>query len=1087
MTQSQGYKAVNTFSLPAGDSSLPAEHTLHRITLPRISFAAVVLILLALALSISNACAASDDSPKKAPAVSTTNTDPGRAKRVLMISTGSRFSIAFPILEQNAVEKLRQLHPDGLDFYSEYLDIIRFPSEKHRRILRNYLRDKYAEDVPDLVILLYAGNVRVAQSVFAELFPETPAVVAGVTEEDLPSGPLGSRATGIAQRSDPDGTIKLILKLQPDVKRIVVIGGTTEIDRAVMGRVMQAERSFAGRVEFETWDNRSMGDILKAVTSLPPDTAVLFARMFRDGVGRAVISAAAGQAVAKVSNVPVYALTDANLGSGVVGGSLSDIAALGRRAGELAKLILSGTEPKSIPLEIITQGTPIFDWRALQRWGIAENRLPPGSVVRYRPNTFWDQYKWLILLVLAVCIIEAVLIDILLRERRRRRLAQQKLQDEYRFQRLISELSGTFVNLPADKVRGQIIEALGRVARLLNFDIVALSVFTGPGASGRVAHLWKGENVPEIPSDLTERDFPWVAQQLFAGRDVSVPRLNELPPQAAADQATYRKYQIQSTHNVPIILGAKVIGTLGLCSVSREREISPEVLQTQRVLGEIFGNALARQQADESLRESENRFRKMADAAPVMIWMSGTDKRCEYFNRRWLDFTGRTLEQELGAGWAEGVHAEDLGRCLELYHHSFDARQEFTMEYRLRRADGEYRWILDHGVSRFEPDGTFVGYIGSCIDITERKRAEEDLTSALDEIQELKERLEEENLYLKEEISEVKGFEEIVGKSDALKYVLTRVEQVAITDATVLIQGETGVGKELIARAIHENSSRANGPYIKVNCATLPESLVESELFGHERGAFTGADRQRKGRFELANHGTILLDEVGELPLNMQAKLLRVLQEGEFERVGSSTTIKVSVRVIAASNRKLHNDVLAGRFRQDLFYRLNVYPLTIPPLRQRKDDIPLLVSHCARKIAERLGRKITEVPAQVVREFTAYDWPGNIRELENVVERAVIVSSDGILRLPEPLVQASVPSAVEDEPVKDPIRVASLDEAERDHILRALEATGWRIEGPKGAAAMLKIHPSTLRFRMKKLGLSKVMSYTSQSEKPILQ
>ena len=411
----------------------------------------------------------------------------------------------------------------------------------------------------------------------------------------------------------------------------------------------------------------------------------------------------------------------------------------------------------------------------------------------------------------------------------------------------------------------------------------------------------------------------------------------------------------------------------------------------------------------------------MANTAPVLIWMSGPDKLCTFFNKGWLDFTGRTLEQELGNGWAEGVHREDFDRCLEIYANSFNARQEFTMEYRLRRFDGEYCWVLDNGVARFEADGTFLGYIGTAIDITERKRAEQDLNAALVEIRGLKERLEEENLYLKEEIFEVKGFDEIVGKSDALKYVLTRVEQVAKTDATVLLQGETGVGKELIARVIHEKSSRSNGPQVKVNCATLPEALVESELFGHEKGAFTGADRQRKGRFELADGGTLLLDEVGELPLGTQVKLLRVLQEGEFERVGGSRTIKVKVRVIAATNRKLHDDVSTGRFRQDLFYRLNVYPLTIPPLRQRREDIPLLVSHYARQIGERLGKSISEVPAQVMREFTEYNWPGNIRELQNVIERAVIVSSDGVLRLPEPLVQTTTAPAGEGEAFKEPM------------------------------------------------------------------
>jgi transcriptional regulator with GAF, ATPase, and Fis domain len=264
-----------------------------------------------------------------------------------------------------------------------------------------------------------------------------------------------------------------------------------------------------------------------------------------------------------------------------------------------------------------------------------------------------------------------------------------------------------------------------------------------------------------------------------------------------------------------------------------------------------------------------------------------------------------------------------------------------------------------------------------------------------------------------------------------------------------------------------------------VNCATLPEALVESELFGHERGAFTGAERQRKGRFELADGGTILLDEAGELPAGTQAKLLRVLQEGEFERVGGSNTIKVRVRVIAATNRKLHDEVSAGRFRQDLFYRLNVYPITIPPLSQRREDIPLLVRHYARQLGERLGKTISEVPAQVMRAFTEYNWPGNIRELQNVIERAVIVSLDGVLRLPEPLIQATNAILSEVKTSNESSSISSLNEAEREHILRALEATGWRINGPNGAAAMLKLHPSTLRFRMKKLGLTKISAYTA--------
>ena len=528
--------------------------------------------------------------------------------------------------------------------------------------------------------------------------------------------------------------MELIQRLQPEIRRIVLIGGTTDVDQDVMSRAQHAARLFAGRFEFEVWDKRSLPEILDAVKSLPQKTAILFTRMFRDGAGRATISARAARSIAEVSNVPVYVMTDASMGTGAVGGSVSDIALLGRRAAELADRILSGAALKTLPLEILTAGVPIFDWRALKRWGISERRLPSDGIVRFRPETFWERFKWLIIPVSALCIVEAALIYILLAERRRRRGAQRRLEERLRFEQLVSELSGTFINLAPDRVETHIIEALGRVATLLRFDIAALSVFTGPGPVGRVAHIWRAEGVPEIPSDLTDRDFPWMAQELFAGRDVSSRTLDGLPPQAHIDRATYDRYHIRSTHNVPIVAAEKVVGVLGLCTVWEEREMSRELLQAQRLLGEIFANAMARQAADQALRESENRFRTMADAAPVMIWMSGTNKLCGYFNKRWLDFTGRTLAQEVGDGWAEGVHRDDLERVLELYDMAFDARQAFTLEYRLRRWDGQYGWILDHGAPRFEPDGTFLGYIGSCIDVTERKRAEAELQHQREEL-----------------------------------------------------------------------------------------------------------------------------------------------------------------------------------------------------------------------------------------------------------------------------------------------------------------------------------------------------------------
>jgi transcriptional regulator with GAF, ATPase, and Fis domain len=357
--------------------------------------------------------------------------------------------------------------------------------------------------------------------------------------------------------------------------------------------------------------------------------------------------------------------------------------------------------------------------------------------------------------------------------------------------------------------------------------------------------------------------------------------------------------------------------------------------------------------------------------------------------------------------------------------------------------------------------------LGVARDITDRKQAETEREAALRQLEVLRARLEEENLYLKEEIHAEQGSIGIIGESDALRYVFLRVRQVAGSDASVLVQGETGVGKELVARAIHDASARCDKAFVRVNCAVLTPALAESELFGHEVGAFTGAARMRKGRFELADGGTLFLDEVGELSPDLQAKLLRVLQEGEFERLGSSQTLKTDVRVIAATNRSLKGEVAAGRFREDLFYRLNVFPITVPPLRDRPEDIPLLVKHFVQQLGEQTGKKCREVPASVLRALVEYSWPGNVRELRNVLERAVLQSTDGVLRLPEPLEIAPARAA----PSGPGAATATLEEIERQHIRATLELTRGRVSGAGGAAELLGINPNTLRSRMKKLGV----------------
>ncbi len=384
----------------------------------------------------------------------------------------------------------------------------------------------------------------------------------------------------------------------------------------------------------------------------------------------------------------------------------------------------------------------------------------------------------------------------------------------------------------------------------------------------------------------------------------------------------------------------------------------------------------------------------------------------------------------------------------------------------------------------FGSDGHVSVLLGLSIDITERKRAEEELKQALAEVERLKERLELENVYLRSEVSGVHRYGEMIGESKGMEKVLDEVKRVAGTDMTVLVLGETGTGKELVARLVHEKSLRRERPLVKVNCSALPGELIESELFGHERGAFTGAVSKQVGRFELADGGTIFLDEVGELPLRLQSKLLRVLQEGEFERLGSAKTVKVDVRVIAATNRNLSEAAQRGRFRADLYYRLNVYPIEIPPLRERREDIGLLAEVFLQEAERRLGKSFGKIPSEVIEALQEYSWPGNVRELENVIGRATVTTTGPNLQLPEgwkvegSVIERNTGPSSKEKPTSIPEaitaeREATLAELERAHILEVLQQTNWRIEGPKGAAVILGLHPNTLRSRMSKLGLQR--------------
>jgi formate hydrogenlyase transcriptional activator len=483
---------------------------------------------------------------------------------------------------------------------------------------------------------------------------------------------------------------------------------------------------------------------------------------------------------------------------------------------------------------------------------------------------------------------------------------------------------------------------------------------------------------------------------------------------------------------------------------------------------------LQRLKTNLALEASEKQFRDLFDEAPIAYIFEDSETRFVKANQAAMQLLGLKPEEVTQTVGLSLVAPDQTTqqRIHEAFADIQHGKPHSLPELELRRKDnGHPVWVQFW--SRPEPDGKLTRTM--IIDITERVLAQREHA-----------RLIQQTAYLQEEIRQSRNFDEIIGSSSALNSVLEHVRAVAPTDASVLIHGETGTGKELIARAVHSMSKRRDRPLIKLNCAALPAGLIESELFGHEKGAFTGASTKRLGRFELADGGTIFLDEIGELPLEMQAKLLRALQEHEIDRIGCSKPIKIDVRVIAATNRDLAQAVREKQFREDLFYRLNVFPIQLPPLRRRKEDIPLLASYLLTRFASQIGRRFEGIEQATMDRLVNYNWPGNIRELANVMERSVILCTQPWLTI-EPHVLlgtshiklepngAAEPTA---QPVPDQspitgVATDSLESIEKSHILHVLEKTNWRIEGDAGAAQILGLHPNTLRSRMKKLGLSR--------------
>jgi formate hydrogenlyase transcriptional activator len=692
---------------------------------------------------------------------------------------------------------------------------------------------------------------------------------------------------------------------------------------------------------------------------------------------------------------------------------------------------------------------------------------------------------------------------------------EEALGERLQFEHMLSSLSARFVNIHPAQVDPEIEDGLRQILEFFRVDRCAL-VRTLPGKTlFQITHVASSDDVPPVPTgvELPRSLYPWAYEKLAENHEVmSISRLDDLPAEANIDRQTCIEWGIRSYVNVPILIGESV-DFIHVNSAKSERAWPKDLFPRLRLLGEIFVNALKRREdrlkleeqlrfetllselsarfvnlpadrIDSDIENAQRRICELLDVDRSTLWQvyEGEPETMllthfhqppyiktppDRMNAR--DFFPWTTQKVLGGETVIISKITDLpaeaGRDRESFR-AYDSKSAVFVP--LSVGEGPVFGLLGFAVLREErnwPETVVMGFklIAQVFaNALERKQMEQKLREHLHEIEKLKQRLETENIYLHEEIRLLVENTNIVGQSVAMKRVLAQAEQVAQTDSTVLLLGETGTGKELLARTIHSMSLRKDRPLVTVNCASLPPTLIESELFGREKGAYTGALTRMVGRFEIADGSTLFLDEIGELPLDLQSKLLRVLEDGTFERLGSTKPLHVNIRIIAATNRDIEQEVKAGKFRPDLFYRLNVFPIVIPPLRKRPEDIPLLVRVVVKEFQKRMGKEIESIPKKAMQALQSYSWPGNVRELRNLIEHAMIVSKSKTLDVHVPK-QAS----------SETDTTGNLQDMERMHIVAVLEKTDWRLAGQDGAAEVLGLKRTTLQAKMKKLGIKR--------------
>ena len=633
-----------------------------------------------------------------------------------------------------------------------------------------------------------------------------------------------------------------------------------------------------------------------------------------------------------------------------------------------------------------------------------------------------------------------------------------------RFETMLGQLSTSLVNLPLESIDPAIESSMKMLVEFFDADRCHLGEFSIDQSKMEVSYFYSrpGINIPPINA-IGEDFLPFVFESIKQDEIIDFTSPSDLPDHAKQERAEFERLGIKSLLVLPLQIDNEVKFGLSLSSTTKHIKWDKQSINRIMIVANILANVIQRKMVLKKMLEEKEWSEAVMEGMPQITYVFDLQGRLKRWNKDAESVLGYSAEEMKDKFIGDLYNDEDMKRVMKVVEKVIEDGQEHQVEYDFINKSGETVPFY-YGSGKLMDIGDEQFIVGQSVNISEIKKAHEEIAKQLEEINELRNQLEAENIYLRHELKNTNVFGNIIGESDVIKHIFYRLEQVAPLNTTVLLEGETGTGKELFAKDIHKKSNRSDKPLITVNCAALPASLIESELFGHEKGAFTGALQRQIGRFELANGGTLFLDEISEIPFELQAKLLRILQEGEFERVGNPRTIKVNVRVIAATNRNLEQEVLKGRFRSDLFYRLNVYPITIAPLRNRGSDITLLTEHFVNRFNQKFGKNVTRISKAAIEQFRHYDWPGNIRELENIIERAMILSKTSTLKVEKLKTSNRFPKG----------KFQSLEDYERDYIIKVLDETLWRINGTKGAASILDMHPETLRSRMRKLGIKRL-------------